>query len=66
VIEDKIYPKRAKYKGYTIKQENGEVTILNGDKKVLIIHTQREKSLRELKALFDFNNRIYEFCKGGG
>jgi hypothetical protein len=66
VIEDKIYPKKLKYKGCTIIQEDGEVTVYNGETKVLIIHTQREKSIRELRDLFEFNNRLYEFYKGGG
>lgn len=62
-----IYPTKVKYKGYTITQFEGKVIISNTHRhEILTIYTKRPHTREELKALFDFNARIYGLIKGGG
>lgn len=59
-----IYPKQLKYKGHTITQDNGEVTVKNEkNSTVLLVPVSKTKNIRELRELFDFNEKIFF---GGG
>jgi hypothetical protein len=62
--ENKTYPFRVKYKGYTITQIYGEVIISDRNRReVLTIHTKKPKhTMQELCDLFDFNETLIRGC----
>ena len=60
-MSEPYFPRKIKYKGYTITQIPGEVIISRYKREVLTIPTKKQRTTRELAELFEFNSRVFGF-----